>query len=138
VSKSAIARVKGIGWNTVDRWLEKAAACCRRFNRTNIQGLDMQELQADEIRTIAGGKKQPVWVFTSIEVWSRLWPATVVGRRSYRNRRALLRDVRDRSRTCGSPLIVTDGFGFCERAVGGVFGSACLHGQVIKTRRMIG
>jgi transposase-like protein/IS1 family transposase len=135
VSKSAIARVKGIGWNTVDRWLEKAAACCRRFSSTNIQGLEVQELQADEIRTIAGGKKQPVWIFTSIDVWSRLWPATVVGRRSYRNTRRLLREVRNRSRTGNSLLVVTDGFEFYNRAVSEVFGRACLHGQVIKTRR---
>jgi IS1 family transposase len=135
VSKSAIARVKGIAWNTVDRWLEKAAACCRRFSSTNVEGLEIHELQADEIRTMAGGKKQPVWIFTSIDVWSRLWPSTVVGRRSYRNTRALLRDVRNRSRIGNSPLIVTDGFEFYTRVVGGVFGRTCLHGQVIKTRR---
>ena len=135
VSKSAIARVKGIAWNTVDRWMEKAAACCRSFNEANIRGLDIQKLQADEIRTIVGGKKQPMWIFTAIEVSSRLWPSTVVGRRSYHNTRALLRDVRNRSRTDGSPLVVTDGFEFYNRVVGEVFGSGCLYGQVIKTRR---
>src|ERR1019366_1643289 len=31
VNKSAIARVQQIAWNTVDRWLEKAATSCRRF-----------------------------------------------------------------------------------------------------------
>jgi hypothetical protein len=30
--KSAIARAKRIAWNTVDRWLQKAAYSCRRFN----------------------------------------------------------------------------------------------------------
>ena len=33
------------------------------------------------------------------------------------------------------PLIVTDGFGFYEKVVRRVFGSACLYGRVIKTRR---
>jgi IS1 family transposase len=135
VSKSAIARVKGIAWNTVDRWLEKAAACCRRFNHENTRGLDVQELQADEIRTIIGGKKRPVWVFASMDLWSRLWPSTVVGRRSYRNTRALLLEVRDRSRRGCSPLIVTDGFEFYSRVIREAFNPACLHGQVIKTRR---
>jgi hypothetical protein len=32
LSRSAIARVKRITWNTVHRWLERAAAQCRRFN----------------------------------------------------------------------------------------------------------
>jgi transposase-like protein len=32
LNKSAIARVKPIAWNMVDRWLERAASSCRRFN----------------------------------------------------------------------------------------------------------
>ena len=45
-----------------------------------------------------------------MEVWSRLWPSTVVGRRSYRNTLALLRDVANRMDFHGLLLIVTDGF----------------------------
>jgi len=135
VSKSSIARVKGVAWNTVDRWLERAAACCRQFNDQTITGVDMPELQADEIRTIAGGKVDAVWVFATIDVWSRLWPSTVVGRRSYRNTRTLLRDTARRMVRDSVPLIVTDGYEFDERVVREVFGPACLYGQVIKTRR---
>ena len=36
MSKSAIARVKGIAWNTVHRWFERAAVWCRRFNDREI------------------------------------------------------------------------------------------------------
>jgi hypothetical protein len=82
LNKSAIARVKQIAWNTVARWLEKAAHSCRRFNDRRIATLAVAGLQADEIRTIVGSKKHPIWIFTTIDVWSRLWPATVVGRRS--------------------------------------------------------
>ena len=32
LNKSSIARVKGLAWNTVHRWLERAASWCRRFN----------------------------------------------------------------------------------------------------------
>src|SRR5262245_56153704 len=83
MSKSAIARVKRIAWNTVHRWLERAAAWCRRFNDRKMKGLSVVELQADEIKTIVGSKKEPIWIFAVIEVWSRLWPSTVVGKRSY-------------------------------------------------------
>ena len=62
LNTSAIARVKRIAWNTVDRWLEKAAYVCRRFNDRKIAALAIEELQADEIRTIVGDKEQPVWV----------------------------------------------------------------------------
>jgi IS1 family transposase len=134
-NKSAIARVKGIAWNTVHRWLERAAAWCRRFNDRTIKGLSVVELQADEIKTIVGSKEQPIWIFAMIEVWSRLWSSTVVGKRSYQNTLALFRSVSNRMNFKQIPLIVTDGFGFYESVVGRVFGPAGLHGQVIKTRR---
>jgi transposase-like protein len=86
LSKSAIARVKQIGWNTVHRWLERAAASCRGFSNRKIKGLAIAELQADEIRTIVGAKERQVWVFVVIDVWSRLWPSTIVGKRSYQSK----------------------------------------------------
>ena len=89
VSISAVARIEGLAWNTVARWLEKAA----------------------------GGKTRLTWIFVAIEVWSRLWPSTVVGRRSYRNTLALLRDVASRMDWERLPLIVTDGFDFYEKSV---------------------
>ncbi len=46
-----------------------------------------------------------------------------------------MRDVADRMDFQGLPLIVTDGFDFYEKVVRRVFGSACLYGQVLKTRR---
>src|SRR4030095_15466189 len=63
VNKSAIARVKQIAWNTVHRWLERAARCCRRFSNRKIKGLSIPELQADEIRKLVGTKERQVWVF---------------------------------------------------------------------------
>ena len=51
LNKSTIARVKQIAWNTVDRWREKAAVLCRRFNDRRITGIEVTELQVDEMRT---------------------------------------------------------------------------------------
>ena len=136
VNKSAISRVKQIAWNTVDRWLEKAAASCRRFNTSRITKIEIRELQADEIRTMVGGNgRPPVWIFAAIEVWSRLWSATVVGRRSYRNTLTLFRELCARSAGNHLPLIATDGFRFYRQVVRRLFGTACLYGQVIKKRR---
>jgi transposase-like protein/IS1 family transposase len=134
LNKSAIARVKRIAWNTVARWLEKAAHFCRRFNDRKIATLAVEELQADEMRTIVRDKEHPIWVFTTIDVWSRLWPSTVVGRRSYRNTLALFQDVVSRMNLERAPLIATDGFNFYRKVVRRLFGPACLYGQVIKTR----
>ena len=135
VSISSISRVKGIAWNTVARWLKKAVQVCRRFNHRRIAGFAAEELQADEIRTFAGNKKTPGWVFVTIEVWSRLWPSTVTGRRSYRNTHALFRDLSRRMSFGRLPLIITDGFEFYQKVIRRFFGPACLYGQVLKMRR---
>ena len=92
----ACAHRRACPGNTVARWLEKAAGVCRGFNQRRTTGFGVEELQADEIRSFAGGKTRLTWIFVAIEVWSRLWPSTVVGRRSYRNTLALLRDVANR------------------------------------------
>ena len=96
----------------------------------------MEKLQADEVRTIVAGRQQQIWIFVSIDVWSRLWPSTVVGRRSYRNTLTPFRDVANCMSFARFPLIATDGFEFYEEIVRSLFGSACLYGQVIKTRRI--
>ena len=134
-NKSAIARVKGIAWNTVHRWLERAASWCRRFNDRKMRSLSIAELQADEICTMVGSKERPIWVFVALDVWSRLWSATVVGKRSYRNTLGLFRDLFKRMSPELIPLITTDGFQFYKKVIGRVFGPACIYGQVIKTRR---
>jgi len=57
-----------------------------------MRRLTLGELQADEIQTIVGGNKQSIWVLVVIDVWSRPWPATVVGKRTYRNTLDLFRN----------------------------------------------
>ena len=135
VNKSAISRVKRISWNTVHRWLKKAATCCRRFNDRKTSGLEIPELQADELRTFIGGKERLAWIFTAIDVWSRFWPSTIIGRRSYRNTLVLFRDISPRMKSNCMPLVVTDGFELYEKVTRQVFGPTCLYGQVLKTRR---
>ena len=84
---------------------------------------------------IFGNKKKVTWIFTAMEVWTRLWPATVVGRRSYRNTFELLGQVQKKSKGNKRPLIVTDGFEFYEKAIKKILKVGCLYAQVIKTRR---
>ncbi len=50
LSKSIIARVKRLSWNTVSRWLERAAQAAMQFSKRRLHGFVLQELQLDEIR----------------------------------------------------------------------------------------
>ena len=100
-----------------------------------LRDFEIIELQADELCTFIGTKSRATWVCAAIEVCSRLWAGSVLGRRASRNTTAVLNDVILRGRVVGFPLIATEGFedyvGVSER----LFGSACVHGQVLKTRR---
>jgi hypothetical protein len=58
LSKSAIARVERIGWNTVDRWVDKASGCSRRFNDQELTGFNVTELQADRRMAVRHGDDQ--------------------------------------------------------------------------------
>ena len=126
-----MVRVKRIAWNSVHRWLQKAAGICRRFNDRKTNDIAIAELQVDEIRTIINDQEQPIWIFAAIEVWSRIWPATVVGRRSYRNTLTVFRTIASRTNLERTPLIATDVFAFYAMVIRCVFGPACLYGQVI-------
>jgi transposase-like protein len=128
VSKSAIARVKKLSWNTVSRWTERAAQAAKQFSKHRLRGFALQELQLDEIRTFLDRKKRPIWIITVIEVWSRLWPSCVLGRRSYRNIRKLFRDLLGKSAFIDPILITTDGFEVYEWVIRRMFGPACIYG----------
>ncbi len=135
VSISATARLTGHSRNTVARWLERASAAAERFNRGMLRDFEIVELQADELYTFIDSKSRPTWLFASIEVWSRLWAGSLVGRLSYRNTKAVLNDVILRGRLVGIPLIATDGFEYYFGAIVRLLGPACVYGQVLKTRR---
>ena len=135
VSISATARVTGHSRNTIARWLERASTAAKRFNQRMLRDFEIRELQADELCTFIGNKSRATWLFAAIEVCSRLWAGSVLGRRSSRNTTAVLNDVILRGRVVGFPLIATDGFEYYVGVVVRIFGSACVYGQVLKTRR---
>jgi IS1 family transposase len=135
LSVSAIARFERLSWNTVARWLARAAQAARAFNANRLRGFELLELQVDEIRTFALGKDRPTWIYTTMEVSSRLWPTLNVGSRGYRTTLSVMRDVAARALPGAAPLIATDGYRYYKPAVRQVFGSFCHFGQVIKQRR---
>ncbi len=135
LSISATARVTGHSRNTIARWLERASRAAERFNRGMLRDFEIVELQADELYTFIGSKSRPMWLFATIEVSSRLWAGSLLGRRSYRNTKSLLDDVLLRGRLVGFPLIATDGFEYYFGVIRRLLGHASVYGQVIKTRR---
>ena len=135
VSMSATARVTGHARHTIARWLERASTAAKRFNQRMLRDFEIIELQADALCTFIGTKSRATWLCAAIEVCSRLWAGSVLGRRASRNATAVLNDVILRGRVVGFPLIATDGFEYYVGVSERLFGSACVSGHVLKTRR---
>lgn len=135
MSRTAIARVEHIDPHTVDRWLGRASAAAERFNDTMTRNVLLQELQADELQTVASRQGQPTWVFTTLEVWSRLWVSTVVGARTAYNTKQLLQDTVARGDIIEDCLVTTDGFQPYTRVIRELLGDSYVYAQVVKTLR---
>ena len=135
VGISAISRVKRLARNTIASWQYLACQAAGEFNDHKLKGVQLIELQADEIRTFAGTKKKPMWIFVAIEVWSRLWISKVLGNRNYRNVKTLLSQLIDSSRIVNLFIFTTDGFEPYSWAAKSLFDSICLYAQVIKKWR---
>ena len=132
---SATARVTGHARHTIARWLERVSTAAKRFNQRMLRDFEIIELQADERCTFIGNKSRATWWCAAIEVCSRLWAGSVLGRRASRNATAVLNDVILRGRVGGFPLIATDGFEYDGGVIERLVGSACVSGHVLKTRR---
>ena len=135
LSRSAIARVEHLARPTVDRWLERAADAAQHCNDRLIQNVTLQELQADEIQTKTLEQARPTWIFTTLEVWSRLWVSTVIGRRSRHNANQLFQDTMDRGELVTLCLVTTDGSSAYAGVIRHVLGEHCVYAQVGKTWR---
>ena len=109
-----------------------AAARALRFNAKHQRDHELVEHQFDEINTFLKSRKRQTWVFASLNVWSRLWPATLVGSRTYRHTRRLVPSIANASRDGRKPLITTDDFRFNAPTSRQTFMPGCVLAQVIK------
>ena len=100
-----------------------------------LRDFESIELPADERCTFIGTKSRATGLCAAIEVCSRLWAGSVLGRRASRHATAVLNDVILRGRVVGFPLIATDGFEDYVGVSARLLGSACVYGPGLKTRR---
>jgi hypothetical protein len=60
VGISSISRIKCVSWNTIANWQYLTSKAAGKFNNHKLKGIELIELQADEIRTFTGTKKKPM------------------------------------------------------------------------------
>ncbi len=76
-----------------------------------------------------------IWVLTTLEVWSRLWVSTNVGRRSLQQIKNAILNTLQRGLLKHRFLFTTDEFEMYEWAAKRLLLGVCIYGQVIKKRR---
>ena len=52
VGISSISRIKRLSWNTISIWQYLACQAADKFNDSKLKGVELIELQADEICTL--------------------------------------------------------------------------------------
>ena len=87
-----------------------ASDAAQQFNDQKLKKFVIHELQADEIRTFIQNKKYVTWLYTTMDVWSRLWISTKVGDRNEDHVKAVISDTLQRGEIKHRFLFTTDGF----------------------------
>lgn len=140
-TKAATARINGVLPATVDRWALRASRFAARFADRATRDVAASELQADELRGFTESKRSRQFVFVTLEVGARLWLSSVVGRRTKRSTRILVRDSRDRiARGQSRVLFTTDPFRYYRHELRKSWGLTCLHvesGKAIRGGRVV-
>ena len=129
---SSISQIKKMAWNTIARWLKVASNAAQRFNDQKLKNFVIHELQADEIRTFIQNKRYVIWLYTTMDVWSRLWISTKVGDRKEYHVKAVISDTLQRGKIKHRFLFTTDGFKPYYSVIRELLHDRCVYGQVIK------
>ena len=140
-TKAATARINGVSPATVGRWSLRASQFAARFADRAMREVIASELQADELRGFTENKQSRQFVFVTLEVGARLWLSTVVGRRTKRSTRLLVRDSRRRIANGQSRILfTTDPFRYYRHELRKAWGPTCLHvesGKAIRGGRVV-
>jgi hypothetical protein len=135
VCKAAIARAQRVSPSTIARWIERAARHAARFEEEHLKLEDAVELQLDELNSHGAGDRDPAWVYGAIEVWSRVWVAARVSRRTLRATLVFLRRIRTMLVLRQPVLVTSDEFKYYAPVLKRVLGPNCVYVQVTNQYR---
>ena len=109
LSISACARVFGHSRSTIHRIARVSGEHFVALHELLFKGIEAFHVQMDELRTKLKGKAEAAWVWTSMEVTSKLLLAVHVGRRTQKGAHTLVHQtVKTLAQGC-VPVFATDG-----------------------------
>lgn len=141
MSIRAVSRSTGVHRDTIGRLLLTVGAGCAKLHDTMMFGLDVPQIEMDELWGFIGKKQRRVtptdpadrgdcYTFLALDVRGKAILSYRTGKRDGDNARAFLTDLR--GRVVGSPILSSDAFPAYEALVAEVFGNQVHYGQILK------
>jgi transposase-like protein len=131
LSAASLSRALRVCPATISRWLARASKHAGAFAEQHDEIDAPFELQFDELSARPASQPKSPWIFTGIEVASRFWVASSVGRRNRRTTREFVLRARQSCGVLHKPILITsDPFPFYNREILRTFGGACVYVQV--------
>lgn len=141
MSIRAVSRSTGVHRDTIGRLLLTVGAGCAKLHDTMMFGLDVPQIQIDELWAFIGKKQRRLtpadppergdcYTFLALDVLGKAILAYRTGKRDGNNARAFLADLR--GRVVGSPILSSDAFPAYEALVAETFGNQVHYGQIFK------
>ena len=123
LSISACARVFGHSRSTIHRIVRVSGEHFASLHELLFKGIEAIHVQMDELRTKLKGKAEAAWVWTSMEVTTKLLLAIHVGRRTQEGAHTLVHQtVKTLAKGC-VPVFATDGLKLYFYALTAHFGT---------------
>ncbi len=123
LSIAAISEVLDLSESTIQRWLDRGGQHSQRLHESLFKPLIARHIQLDELVTRVRNRAQRVWVWTGIDVQTRLLLAWVVEGRSQKAATRLAHLVYRRLKADSIPAFTSDGLNLYFYAITPHWGS---------------
>ena len=104
-----ISEILEVSPDTVQGWLDRGGEHSQRLHQRLCKDLVLRYIQLDELATKVRNRSKQVWVWTGMDVTTKLWVAWVVGERSQKDATGLLHQIYRRLRQAVIPAFTSDG-----------------------------
>jgi hypothetical protein len=129
LSIAAAVRVFGFAESTITTWLTRAGMHSQRFHRHTVQGLALEHVQLDELRTSLRQKGHEVWLCLALDTKTKLIAAAHLGPRTQASAHALIHSLTRVLAPGYIPALTSDGLNLYFYSLTAYFGTWVNHLQ---------
>lgn len=109
MSITDISEVLGYSEATIQRWMDRGGRHSERLHAQQVRQVRLGHVQLDELVTKVRSREKRVWLWTAIEVQTRLWIAWTIGGRRQVSAHHLIHQVMQKGVAEAVPTCTSDG-----------------------------